>query len=223
MDLDNTILPFQQSSFVSLDLFKSLFISFIQHISNKNFSIRKNVVINDCENEFNSLLNDKRFFECKDNNIIILFVRLNIDNDKSIEFYYIIQLINCTRLIDFNFDQNWKDSFCTSDLCLVKDSNNGITWIKNNLNNLEFDFIKIFLREDIKYIENIIIELRHPMLRQINQKAIRKFNNIIYDSSDFVDKTDILYPSQDIGIIIDFKEVLPNSDEESASPHSFSL
>jgi hypothetical protein len=38
VDLNNTILPFQQSSFVSLDLFKAIFINFIQRIKKKCFN-----------------------------------------------------------------------------------------------------------------------------------------------------------------------------------------
>jgi hypothetical protein len=43
VDLNNTILPFQQNSVVSLDLFKALFVSFVQRVSEQNFPVRRSV------------------------------------------------------------------------------------------------------------------------------------------------------------------------------------
>jgi hypothetical protein len=194
VDMDNTILPFQQCSFVSLDLFKMIFISFIQRISDQNFPVRRGVLIDINNNEFKSLLKEERFFDCKDPNIIILIVRINVNDDKSIEIYDIVKLINCINIIDCNFICEWKDNFYQNNLDLERGYNIYTMWIKNCLNNLEFNFIKIFLQEDINYIEDIVLELRHPILRQINQKAIRNFNNIDYNVFELADKTDVFVP-----------------------------
>jgi hypothetical protein len=80
VDLNNTILPFQQNSIVSLDLFKALFISFVQRVSEQNFPVR-----------------EQEFFECKDPNIIIMIVRLNFNYDNSLEIYNLVNLIKCVN------------------------------------------------------------------------------------------------------------------------------
>jgi hypothetical protein len=189
VDLDNTILPFQQNSIVSLDLFKALFIGFVQRVSDQEFPVRRSVIKNSLE----SLAREEKFFECKDPNILILIVRLNFDYLNSLENYNLINIINCVNIVDFNFLREWRDNFYQSNLDLER-YNNYILWLKNNLNNLEFNFIKIFLQEDLKYIEDIVLELRHPSLQVVEQKAIRNFNNINYDLFQLADKTNLLYP-----------------------------
>jgi hypothetical protein len=62
-------------------------------------------------NDFKSLLKEERFFDCKDSNITILIIRINIDDDKSIEIYDVVRLINCINIIDCNFIREWKDNF----------------------------------------------------------------------------------------------------------------
>jgi hypothetical protein len=122
-------------------------------------------------------MREQEFFECRDSNILIMIVRLKFNHDNSLEIYILVNLIMCINIIGINFLREWNTNFYQSSLDLER-YNNYTMWIKNNLNNLEFNFIKIFLRDNLRYIEDIVLELRHPTMRVIEQKAIRNFNNI---------------------------------------------
>jgi hypothetical protein len=76
IDLNNSNLPIQQESLVSLDLFKALFVSFVQRVSEQNFPIKKNIRKGFVSNaDLKSLIREQEFFECKDPNILITIVR----------------------------------------------------------------------------------------------------------------------------------------------------
>jgi hypothetical protein len=61
------------------------------------------------------------------------------------------------------------------------------------------------------------------MLRQIEQKAIRKFNNMDYNLFQLADKTEVLYPGKELvndgKDLRDLTKNSSNKDEESNSPH----
>jgi hypothetical protein len=65
-----------------------------------------------------------------------------------LEIYNLVNLITCANIVDINFLREWNTNFYQSNLDLERYSNYTM-WIKNNLNNLEFNFIKIFLRDDL--------------------------------------------------------------------------
>jgi hypothetical protein len=189
---------------MNISNFGSNLIKFLGIICNQIFSVRKKTTLNMEYTEFNTLFNDDKCFEYKKPDNIVLFNRLKIDSERSVEVYNLHNLISCTYEVDKDFRLNFSSFLVKNNLRLENIGSD--TWIVSKVEFWKFNFIKIIFRNNNEYIENIILESKSLSNLQIKQIAIKEFKNIDYGLEDLVTEIEAFYSIKDDKIKITNKQ-----------------
>jgi hypothetical protein len=167
-------------------MIKLHFILFIQRLISLQFPSYKQIPTFP-ENKHISPLLKEQFFDPGEFNVLVIFVRVKIDNDTFMEIYDLENLIRLTNVFDNGFISGW--SKCFPHLQLLN-SNKKIMCIKSLENSSEFNYVKIIKKANDIYIDNIILELRMLQHGCFTQEAIKDFDYASFNVVSVIEKVD---------------------------------
>jgi hypothetical protein len=195
VDSNNKYYNIFQSIILNISNFGLNLINFLEILCNQNFPIRKKIIMNIEYIEFNTLFNDDKCFEVNLSDNLVIYNKIKLNKEKTLEVYNLYNLINCAKTLNKKFEENFSRFLIRNNLRL---ENFGMDiWIVNINKFWKFNYIKIILRENNEYIENIILESKSLSLLQVKQYAINDFKNIDYGLMDLVSEIETVYSAKE--------------------------
>jgi hypothetical protein len=142
------------------------------------------------------LFNDEKCFEYKTSDSLVFCNRIKLDKERNLEVYNLYNLISCAKTIDKDFGENLS-LFLNENNLRIENISSDI-WIVSIDKFWKFNYIKIIIRENNNYIENIVLESKSLSLLQVKQYGIKNFKNIEYGLLELISEIETIYsPRED--------------------------